>query len=181
MDYLYSIWEKTKNIGVWYRRYMYYYIGYLEHELRLGSQSDNISVKLAAVKANDLEKIKIRLFSGEWNVDDVVSINNMTTMLHEAVVMDRKEIISFLLNQGANPNIRDRNGMTPMLKAAALGREFAILELVKYGVNPQQRDPYGYTPYEKAVLHEEWKAAELIKSLGSYVTAKTEWKWPPDI
>ena len=181
MDYLNALWDRTKSIGTWYRRYMYYYFGYLQHELRLTSPSINVSAKLVAVKGNDLDEIQKNLFNGNWKVDDVVSINNMTTMLHEAVVMDRRDIAAFLLRQGANPNLRDRNGMTPLLKAAALGREFMIVELIRAGVNPEHRDPHGYTPYEKAILHEEWKAAELLKSFGSYVKVQTEWIWPPDI
>jgi uncharacterized protein len=114
-------------------------------------------------------------------VDDIVSLNNMTTMLHEAVVMDRRDIFSFLLRQGANPNTRDRNGMTPLIKAAALGREFMVCELLKAGVNPAHRDPYGFTAYEKAVLHEEWRVAEILKSANSYVKHSTKWLWPPEI
>ena len=181
MDYINSFWEKTKSIGVWYRRYMYYYFGYIHHELRLASPSSRSSQKLLAVKRNDIDTIQKCLFDGSWKVDDIISINNMTTMLHEAVVMDRRAIASFLLRQGANPNLRDRNGMTPLLKAAALGREFMVVELIRAGVNPEHKDPYGFTPYDKAVLHEEWKVADFLKSLGSYVKNETKWSWPPDI
>ena len=181
MDSIYSVLEQVKDASVWYRRYLYYYIGYTNHELRLSSPSQNMSKKLLAVKKNELAEIQEHLFAGTWKVDDVVSINNMTTMLHEAVVMDRRDIAAFLLRQGANPNIRDRNGMTPLLKAAALGREFMVGELIRAGASPQHKDPNGFTPYEKAFLHEEWKVADLLKSAGDYVKVETNWKWPPDI
>jgi len=181
MDSLKTYWENVKGFGIWYRRYMYYYFSFSRHELRLPSPSQHVSIKMQALKSNDLEAIQKALFDGKWKVDDIASINNMTTMLHEAVVMDRRDIASFLLRQGANPNIRDRNGMTPLLKAAALGREYMIIELIRAGADLEHKNPNGFTPLEKAELHEEWKTAELLKSVKSYVKTQSTWKWPPDI
>ncbi|OMJ91660.1 hypothetical protein SteCoe_5686 [Stentor coeruleus] len=181
MDFAKDLWDKARSIGIWYRRYMYYYFGYLRHELRLPSSAYMESKKKDSIKENNLSEIEKHIYDGTWKVDDLVSINNMTTMLHEAVVMDRRDIAAFLLRQGADPNIRDRNGMTPLLKAAALGREFMVIELLRNGVNPEHRDPYGNTPLEKAQLHEEWKVAEILMSCRSYAKTNTKWFWPPDI
>ena len=181
MEYFFSIFDQIKELGNKYRQLSYYYVGYLQHEVRLPQYGGSGSKKLEAVRLGDLEEIEKKLFSGEWRVDDCVSINSMSTMLHEAIVLDRKEIVSFLLRQGADPNLRDRNGMTPLLKAAALGRDHAVKELIRVGVNPIHIDPYGYTPYELAVLHEEWVTAAMLKDAKSYNKTKTTWFWPPDI
>lgn len=180
MDHLTSWWDHLRSYALWYRRMTYYYIGFKMHELRLATPSRHTSAKLSAVKTNDIPTIQTKVFSGEWGVDDVVSVNNMTTILHEAVVMDRREIAQFALRQGADPNIRDRNGMTPLIKAAALGREFMVVELLKCGVNPGQRDPHGFNAYQKAMLHEEWKVAELLSQVRE-VKGETKWMWPPEI
>lgn len=181
MDYLNTLFSKIKELGLDYRRRSYYYFGYIHHEIRLAQYGGPPSKKYEAVRTNDFEEIEKNIYSGEWRVNDCVSINNMSTMLHEAVIFDRREIISFLLRQGADPNVRDRNGMTPLLKAAALGRDYAIVELLKFGVNPNHVDPYGYTPFELAVLHEEWASAELLRKVKSYTNVKTRWFWPPEI
>lgn len=164
-----------------YKRLMYYYFGYKMHNLRLAAPSNNVSSKLAAVKTNDLAQIKEKVFNGTWRVNDIVSINNMSSMLHEAVVMDRREIFEFLVRQGAELNSRDRNGMTPLLKAAALGREFLVVALVNNGVNPHHRDPNGFTALQKAILHEEWKIVDILMSLPDRVKGESKWSWPPEI
>ena len=65
------------------RRLSYYYFGYQMHELRIPSPSNHISKKLEAVKRNDIEEVTENVLNGTWGVNDVVSINNMTTMIHE--------------------------------------------------------------------------------------------------
>ena len=44
------------------------------------------------------------------------------TPLHEAVVRLNADIIELLLAGGADRQVRDKNGKTPLLLAAALGR-----------------------------------------------------------
>jgi ankyrin repeat protein len=182
MDQVKTYFESFKEGVLTYRRWAYYYLGYRVHELRLPTTSASLSAKLEAVKRNDLKMIQEKVFGGDWKVDDCVSINNMTTMLHEAVVMDRFDIFSFLLRQGADPNLRDRNGMTPLLKAAALGRTRIVYSLLEYGVNPNQRDPHGCSALNKARLHEEWEVVDLLTKLDEKpVKGHTKWQWPPDI
>jgi hypothetical protein len=81
----------------WYRRMAYYYMGYKFHELRVASPSTNISKKKEAVKQNDFEAVQKNVLNGRWGIDDVVCINNMSTMIHEAVVLDRWDIFLFLV------------------------------------------------------------------------------------
>jgi hypothetical protein len=181
MDTLLNLLDTAKSYANWYRYMAYYYIGYRIHELRVPAPSKHESKKLAAIKRNDISLIKEKVYSGEWKVDDVVSINNMSTMIHEAVVMDRRDIFDFLIRQGADPNTRDRNGMTPLLKAAALGRLHMVEGLIRVGVNPHQRDPHGFTPLSKAKLHEEWKAAELLEGQVFAGKGTSRWLWPPDV
>lgn len=181
METFHNYIESAKTYANWYRYMAYYYIGYRIHDLRVPAPSMHESGKLKAIKSNNIQDLKEKIFSGEWKVDDVVSINNMTTMLHEAVVMDRRDIFDFLVRQGADLNTRDRNGMTPLLKAAALGRLHMIEGLIRSGVNPHQRDPNGFTPLSRAKLHEEWKAVELLEGQKSVGKGRSRWFWPPDV
>ena len=69
-------------------------------------------------------------------------------------MLNRQELFDFLIQQGANPMVRDQNGQTPLLKAAAIGRlDFAKALVEKAGVDPRHVDPYGVTPREKAELY----------------------------
>lgn len=181
MDSVYSVFNYFKDWVDWYRHMSYYYIGYHAHEYRLASASKNRGQRFIAVRDNDFQTVQDNIYNGTWKPDDVASINNMSTMIHEAVVLDRREIFNFLVRQGADLNLRDRNGMTPLLKAAALGREYMVIELLKNGVNHHQRDPHGFTPLQKARIHDEWKVVEILSSVESYTKSESKWLWPPDI
>ena len=67
-------------------------------------------------------------------MDDPIDILTMHTMIHEAVVLDRPHLFSFLLQSGANLNPRDQNGYTPLLKAASIGNLEYTKALVEAGV-----------------------------------------------
>ena len=75
-----------------------------------------------AVKENMLDDLKAMVFTGEQKIDDPIDVYTCHTMLHEAVILNRQELFQFLLTQGANLNVRDQNGYTPLLKAASIGR-----------------------------------------------------------
>lgn len=181
MDRLWQAYAAVSEKFDHIRHMVYYYYGYKEHELRLAFPSRYVNPRLAAVKSNDFETIQSKILTGEWKVEDCVSQNNMTTMLHEAVVLDRQDVFDFLLRQGAHPNTRDRNGYTPLLKAAALGRVYMLKKLLAMGVNPLQRDPYGSTPLQKALLHEEWQAVEVLERYRNPTHSGSRWMWGPDI
>lgn len=181
MDYLWQTYDGFKSRLAHVRHLIYYYYGYQEHELRLMYPSRYINPRLVAVKSNDFDTIQSKVLTGEWKVNDCVSLNNMTTMLHEAVVMDRQDVFDFLLRQGADPNTRDRNGYTPLLKAAALGRVHMLKQLLALGINPFQRDPYGSTPLQKALLHEEWQAVEVLERYRNPTHSPSKWLWGPEI
>lgn len=78
-----------------------------------------------------MEEIKKRIITGMIYIDDPIDKYSKHTLLHDAVMMDRVELVKFLLLNGANPMVRDANGYTPLLKAAALGREPIVKILIE--------------------------------------------------
>lgn len=50
-----------------------------------------------AMKSNELTEIKARIFKGLWEIDEPVDLYSKHTLLHDSVIMDRKEIFDFLL------------------------------------------------------------------------------------
>lgn len=70
------------------------------------------------------------------------------------------------MGQGANPMVRDANGMTPLLKAAALCRADMTKYLVEDArVDPRHVDPFGNTPREKALLYQCEDVAEYLRKM----------------
>ena len=106
------------------------------------------------IKANEVDDLKALVFRELISIDDPIDIYSKHTMLHDAVMMNREQIFYFLMQQGANPMVRDANGYTPLLKAAALcRRDMAEYMVEKKGVDPRHTDPFGNTPREKAQLY----------------------------
>ena len=83
------------------------------------------------IKANEFDDLKSMVFRELIQIDDPIDIYSKHTMLHDAVMLNKEELFFFLLNQGANPTVRDANGYTPLLKAASLCRTDFVKVLVE--------------------------------------------------
>lgn len=60
------------------------------------------------------------------------------------------ETVNALLDAGANPKARDKNGSTPLHWAAELGTAETVNALLDAGANPKARNEYGSTPFDLA-------------------------------
>lgn len=90
------------------------------------------------IKDNDVDAIKKHIFTNIEAIDDPIDIYSKHSYMHDAVMMNREEVFHFLMVQGANLDMRDQNGYTPLLKAAALGRiKIAKALIEEGGVDPR--------------------------------------------
>ncbi|WP_205182846.1 ankyrin repeat domain-containing protein [Burkholderia sp. LMG 13014] len=87
-----------------------------------------------------------------------------TTALHTAARDDRPELIEALLKAGADPNVRDRDGFTPLHYAASRS-EIVARQLLAAGAGDQIRTASGLTARELLEQHQPGLANEL--GLGS--------------
>jgi ankyrin repeat protein len=89
------------------------------------------------------------------------------TPLHSAVATDAgaatAEIVRLLLEAGADPNAKSREGGTPLHSAAFTG-DLEIAELLlAYGADPNATDPKGLTPLDIARDRRNREAAALLQ------------------
>ena len=118
------------------------------------------------VKEDEVGEIKRLIFSGLHEVDDHIDHFSKHTMLHDAVAFNREELFYFLIQQGANPMVRDANGQTPMLKAAALNRLDMVKTLIeKAKCDPRHVDPHGVSPREKAQLYQLAEMSDYLQKM----------------
>lgn len=99
--------------------------------------------ELEAVRTGNLKAVKKFILNGQWKIDEVINKDSGHTLIHLSVVCGYEDIFDFLVSQGANVDVKDFSGYTPMLKAASLGRNSIIEKLIGLGVDPRATDPYG--------------------------------------
>ena len=133
-------------------------------------RNENISPVLIGVAGFNTACVRLMLDAGA-NVN-IASDHNGETALHHAASGDDLELISLLLESGANPNATTKPGMltyalwrdarvrgeTPLHRAAAWSSPEAIQLLLENGADPTIRDFNHDTPLSWASWHQRDKS-----------------------
>ena len=69
-----------------------------------------------------------------------------------------------LLSRGANPNVIDKQGNTPLIKAALTGFVKMASLLIANGANVNARNNYGNTAMDRAIGHNHPKMQALLRA-----------------
>lgn len=98
------------------------------------------------------------------NVKDVDYGSSSGTALASVAVKGNNRLAKALLEKGANPNIADATGITPLIYAT----QFENIELMKlllsHKANKKQTDKEGKTPYDYAVFTKNQDVINLLKN-----------------
>lgn len=93
--------------------------------------------------------------------------DNGDGVLHIVIRRRDSTWLSFLLSRGADPNMRDRDGNTPMITSALLGYEEGIQQLADRRAAVNQGNNRGETPLIIAVQRQNLPMVRLLLSLGA--------------
>jgi uncharacterized protein len=113
-------------------------------------QSDGYKF-LEAVKDNDGDAATEMLNEPGSTIVNTRDITSGDTGLHIVVARSDALWIRFLLQRGADPNIRNKKGLTPLQLATSLSFTDGVEALVKGGANVNVGDQTGETPLIAAV------------------------------
>lgn len=122
---------------------------------------------LKAVKERDGDAATEALNKPGTTVVNARDITSGETAMH--IVTQRRDTvwIRFLAQRGANPNIADKNGVTPLQLAAALGYVEGIEALINAGARVDVTNSAGETPLIAAVHRRDAAMVRLLLSKGA--------------
>ncbi len=122
---------------------------------------------LEAVDERDGDTVTAMLNEPGTTIVNSRDITSGETGLH--IVTKRRDSVwvRFLLGRGANPNIRDKNGVSPLQIAVGLGFIEGIEELLKRGAEVSVSDRSGETPLIAAVHRRDVAVVRLLLDKGA--------------
>jgi len=95
--------------------------------------------------------------------------------LLEAVIVGDVEKVKDLLTNGAEVDVRDKNGMTPLLLAARKGNSEIVRLLLAHGANVNAQDHYlAWTPLILASALGHKKVVKLLLEYGADIDIKDQ-------
>ena len=120
----------------------------------------------AAIEANDLQAVRhqITIAGANINEDDCLTY---------AVSHDLHDISSFLIACGANCNVHDQFGTSPLHYAARLNNISLMHELINAGANVAACDKAGLVPLHLAALYGWHEAVGCLLRAGASAAVST--------
>ncbi len=122
---------------------------------------------LKAVKDRDGDAATAFLNEPGTTIVNSRDITSGETGLHIVVARRDTVWVRFLLQRGANPNIRDKKGVTPLQMATTLGFVDGVEELIKRGAQVDVSDRAGETPLIAAVHRRDTAVIRLLLEKGA--------------
>ena len=95
--------------------------------------------------------------------------SNGSTLLHTAVMADKPEIVTVLIDRGIETNAQDDVGKTPLHRALELERDNIAELLITHGASTTVEDNYGGQPLLDAVRNAggDYELVELLLERGA--------------
>jgi len=128
-----------------------------------------------SIEVGDLEKAKVLLNDVDVNSQD----SSGYTPLYKAVFYNHLDLVKYLFELGAKPNLSDVEGLTPLHVAAIENLPHMIETLRKEGANIETKDYYGYTPLHLAADQGNYDSALKLIDYRANVNSRSEWGGTP--
>ena len=102
-------------------------------------------------------------------------------MLIRASINDHLEVVKYLISIGANKEVTDGPGWTPLIYAAQHGNFEAVRYLISIGANFEAENSYGDTPLIQALTFGHIEIVKYLISIGANKEVKGEFGYTPQI
>jgi ankyrin repeat protein len=121
---------------------------------------------LQAVEKQDGAKIE-ELLNKSSTVVNARDLTDGHTALHIAVKAHAYTMLSYLLGKGADPNVADKKGVTPLMLASQAGFTDAVVALARSGARVDEPNDTGETPLIMAVHARQLPMVRVLLAAGA--------------
>ncbi|XP_059180071.1 poly [ADP-ribose] polymerase tankyrase-2-like [Centropristis striata] len=140
-------------------------------EVELGGASGEAKRELfEACRSGDLEQVR-KLMTAE-NVNSRDTAGRKSTPLHFAAGFGRKDVVEFLLQNGANVHARDDGGLISLHNACSFGHAEVVSLLLQHGADANARDNWNYTPLHEAAIKGKIDVCIVLLQNGAELTIR---------
>ncbi len=127
---------------------------------------------VAAVLKEEQAEVKELLATGAEV--DAVDEEFDSTALAQAVASGNREIVTILLNAGADVNVKNKHGRTALMYAADRTSAEIIRDLINAGAKIELRDQGGWTALHHAVSYVNTETLQALIDAGAAIDARDE-------
>ena len=124
-----------------------------------------------AAMAGDLEAVK-RMIAADPALVDAKGLDDIRP-LGFAAAFGRTEVVSFLLERGADANARDRRGITPLFAAVWRNQPEIVRLLLEKGADDKATGPGAVSPLHIAAMNERLELARVLIERKAALDART--------
>ncbi|CAD7093063.1 unnamed protein product [Hermetia illucens] len=110
--------------------------------------NDPLRELFEACKTGDIAKVKKLITPQTVNARDTAG--RKSTPLHFAAGYGRREVVEYLLTNGASIQACDEGGLHPLHNACSFGHAEVVRLLLEAGASPNTTDNWNYTPLHEA-------------------------------
>lgn len=130
------------------------------------TSGDNNHLLIKAVRTKDIERVQ-QLLEGGADANFQEEEWGWTPLLN-AVQGGSEDIVELLLQHGADPRLRKRNGATPFIIAGIAGN-VRLLQLLSEGADVNESDRHGFTAFMEAAAYGNVEALRFLYENGAQV------------
>ena len=124
--------------------------------------SDGLTPIYCAIKGDNVQVVDKFVKSG-MGVNFRTDLYDGISLLHYAAALGLDNIVSYLLEQGADVNIQDSTGQTPLHKAVTQNNIVVLYALLNAGANVDLEDNHGNDPIDIATEDDKDVYVALLK------------------
>lgn len=138
-----------------------------EANLIVRNFSDGLTPVYCAIKGDNVQVLDKFVKSG-MGVNFRTDLYDGISLLHYAAALGLDNIVSYLLEQGADVNIQDSTGQTPLHKAVTQNNIVVLYALLNAGANVDIEDNQGDDPIDIATENNKDIYVALLKRYTKY-------------